>query len=242
MTFDFRMYQNVSRDRMINALMVADYGTVTEKLMNWHNKGADNPVWKTGPAISAGANRPETILEEVPYAIRLSEHSSTLISKLTEEVNVNPKKGGKRLDFEEKTSEELLAALIIPVQFAILEYFEFEIYKSKLINGGIYLIDNQGITLKDIKETGIESITAGRIEHQCRQYQREPIKKRIEGWQRMGVDPLSNEMVAKYLLLAERRNTLVHEVHFKHPTLIEAIEYFNQCTCVASEINKHLND
>jgi hypothetical protein len=224
---------------------VADYGTITEKLMIWENKGFDNSVWKDGAAISVGANRDnitEALLNAVPYCIKLNDEITLLFNELTKEgPQEYNKRGGLKLDIEEKSSYELLALLSIPVQFSILEDFEFSCIRQKLENGGIYEIDNQSITLKLIRDKGIEKIVKGRIEHQMNSYKSKSITTRIDKWPDLGLRPLDNKIADIYSNLSERRNVLIHEIIFEPPTLNEAIEYFKKCRLIASKINDSLS-
>lgn len=242
--FDYQKYLKISRDRMINALLVSDYGTLTEKLMRWENKGFDNKIWKEAPSISAGANNKDIdikILNEVPYTIMIRDDSSELINTLMNEDIINEKNGGKKLNYEKKSTQELLALLTIPIQFSILEYFEFQSIEKIFNNGGIFLIDTDKFSLKDFNDRGLDTLKKGRVDFQIKSYQRQPIKKRIKIWERLNLTSLTEDDINLYQDLSNRRNELVHEVEFNHPDTSEAIKYFENCREIAFKMEEILN-
>ncbi len=243
--FDYQKYLKISRDRMINALLVSDYGTLTEKLMRWENKGFNNKVWKEAPSISAGANNKDIdikILDEVPYTIMIRDDSSELINKLMYEDTVQKSNGGKKLNYERKTTQELLALLTIPIQFSILEYFEFQSIEKILYDGGVFLIDTDKFSLKDLNDRGFDTLKNGRIDFQIKSYQRQPIKKRVKIWEKLNLKSLSENDINLYQDLSNRRNELIHEVEFNHPDTSEAINYFENCREIASKMEHIFNN
>lgn len=216
MDFTYTDYKKLSNDRMINFLLVADYATITEKLMIWQNKGRDNPTWQKdsgGPIISPGADREPIILDEIPYCVALSNATSKLLTELVDMNQFSYSdapgtwKGNRiKLSFDEKSSLELLSPLIIPMQFSFLEYFEFHCFENELRNGSIIKVDTEKYSLKDFKEKGFERILEGRIKHYMTVYQRHSIKDRMKYWEKILIQPLEEDVIIIYEDLSNLRN------------------------------------
>ena len=78
----YEEYRYLSLKRQTQIMMVADCNTIIDKLTIWQNKGKDNPVWQKMPTITAGEGKENIIFDDVPYAIGLSEYTSSLVSEL----------------------------------------------------------------------------------------------------------------------------------------------------------------
>lgn len=231
----YEEYRYLSLKRQAQIMMVADCNTIIDKLTIWQNKGKDNPVWQIMPTITAGEGRENIIFDDVPYAIGLSEYTTSLVSKLTSSQDQNNSEGSScPIDI---VDSEILPTLSITTQFGLLEYYEVETYRLALEKGKLFDIDTDKFLLKDISKKGLDTMIAGRVKALSDNYSLKGVAKRVTThWNAIGVNPLSDDERELYVQLAERRNELTHEINYKSPTLEEAIKYFDDCNTIAMRI------
>lgn len=233
----YEEYKSISLKRQAQIMMVADCNTIIDKLTMWQNKGKDNPIWQTAPTLSAGANREDRIFEDVPYAVGLSEYTSSLLEKLVSNQPIG-ENGGKACPIK-VVDETILPTLSITTQFGILEYFEVEQYRKALQNGKVFDIDTDKFFLKDINTRGLETMIAGRVKALTDNYSLKGVAKRVtSSWKAIGIIPMDEDDAKLYSDLADRRNELTHEINCTPPDLEEAKTYFDNCLKIAEIIKE----
>lgn len=255
MNFNFIKYSRIADIRMAQLLMINDFTVIIDKLTRWENKGVNNPIWKTPPTLSCGANNIDRIFDDVPYAIGLNDLTSTTLSNILRDVPISSN-GGKKIDIEDismnlnenkqidiiSDSKDILPISAITLQFSLLEYYEFECYREELRNGKLELIDIEKFSLQQLKTRGFESLFNGRIDYHVMAYSRQNVKKRINSWSKMGIEPLEDELLNEYELMSNRRNILTHEIDYDLPTIKEAYSFYEKCKTIAKNIGTKLND
>ena len=231
----YEEYRYLSLKRQTQIMMVADWNTIIDKLTIWQNKGKDNPVWEKMPTITAGEGKENIIFDDVPYAIGLSEYTSSLVSELASKKVQNNSEGYScPIDI---VDTEILPTLSITTQFGLLEYYEVETYRIALEKGKLFNIDTDKFLLKDITRKGLDVMVAGSVKALSDNYSLKGVAKRFTThWNAIGIEPLSDDAWDLYVQLAERRNELTHEISYKAPTLIEAKKYFEDCNKIALRI------
>lgn len=231
----YEEYRQLSLKRQAQIMVVSDCNTIIDKLTIWQNKGKDNPVWQTMPSLTSGANKEDLIFDDVPYAVGLSEYTSSLLAMLTQNEKIGSNGGYKcPIDIVDK---EILPTLSITTQFGLLEYYEVETYRTALQKGKIFDIDTEKFSLKDISAKGLDVMMAGRVKALTDSYSLKGVAKRVTTyWKSIGVEPLTDDEKDLYVRLADRRNELTHDISYTAPTLKEAIKYFEDCNIIALRI------
>lgn len=233
----YEEYRLISLKRQAQIMMVADCNTIIDKLTMWDNKGKDNPVWQTMPSLSAGANKEDRIFDDVPYAIGLSNYTSSLLEELVAKQPIGAN-GGKPCPVK-IADDTILPMLSITTQFAILEYFEVEQYRQALQNGKLFDIDTDKFFLKDISTRGLDTMIAGRVKALTDNYSLKGVAKRVtSSWKAISVAPMDEDDAKLYSDLADRRNELTHEINCPTPDLDEAKTYFENCNKIAKIIKE----
>jgi len=208
----YASYLKESDIYMLSLYNSMDFAVAAEKMFSWDNLGEDNAAWKEGPYISSGANEKD-IDHSKPYCIRLSDENSFLSNYI---LGPNPKiekNGGcKMLDDRSliKTTT-IISTVAINMQFSLLEAFEFD--------------------------TVLEYMTSNSLEKEKRQYNRSPVKKRLEIISNMLNKKIENELQNAYSSVSNFRNLLTHEPNILCGEPFTALDVYAVCQGVAYYLN-----
>ena len=177
---------------MQSLFVCMDNAWSAEKMYDWGNLGVDNPSWKEGPYISAGANCSQ-IDRAQPYCLGISQATSALFCY---QFGPNPqvsKNGGVSIgqDMARIKANVLIPTVAICMQFALLEAIDIELFTQ--------WTDEQGID-RSIKP--------------AKRYDRIPARSRMEALNALSSNKISNECINAYESVSNFRNKLTHEPQF----------------------------
>lgn len=232
-TFNFQAYLKVAANRIIKMCHVFDYAKCIEKMTNFDCAGNENSAWKEGPFLFTLYEKQPKLTYDIPYCFQHSFICADITGKYWE---------GNPDDYPKNESEKLLSGLSIVYQFSVLEAYDFWCYENELKSGAIYTIDTDKFSLIDIRDKGLGRLVSGRIENLKNEYERKSVKKRAISWSKLGINPLTDEILEMYEKISLRRNEIVHEMEYQEPDIREAIEYFNKCIYIAKQIGISFND
>jgi len=210
----YRHYIDESDQYMHSLYMCMDNAWAAEKMYDWGNLGDDNPAWKDGPYISAGANSPQ-IDRSHPYCLRLSSSSSSLAGYQIGPNAEIGEHGGVPAGHER---DRIRASAIIPtvaigMQFSLLEALDIDLFLGW---AGINGVD---LSAKPAKR-----------------YDRRPARSRMETINELSSCPISEKAINAYESVSNFRNKLTHEPAFFCGVPDCAIDVYIVCQAVASSI------
>lgn len=224
----------------ISAVRTSDLAISARKMMNWNKE-----EWATRPCLVTGGNRPDLDESQLPLIHSLSEEMSKTFGlvfgkpescEFTEDGDVS---FGNEKDFI--SVEHIIGTQIILYNYCLLEAYEFNLYNRLLTDNSENFTDEK-FSIKDFQNRGSDKLLAGILEREQSKYERMGVRKRIETWSKLGLEPISEKWLEIYDILSERRNNLTHEAHPEDVELKEAIVYFHHMRLVAKEMAIQFND
>lgn len=224
----------------ISAVRTSDLAISARKMMNW-----DKEEWATRPCLATAGNRPDLDESQLPLIHSLSEEMSKtfgLVFGKPESCEFAENGGvpfGSEKDFI--SVEHIIGTQIILYNYCLLEAYEFNLY-NRLLKGSSESFTNEKFSIKDFQNRGSDKLLAGIIEREQSKYERMGVRKRIETWIKLGLEPIPEKWLEIYDILSERRNNLTHDAHPEDVDLKEAIIYFHHVRLVAKEIAIKFND
>jgi len=238
----FAEFQVIATRHIAEACNTYDLAESAFKMMGWENVGADNAAWKEGPFLASPANTPD-INHDHPYILGISDYQKIIGPFLLGEAPKPDDRGGipTGLNANDRVHEHLLSSQTIIALFAILEAYEFELFKNRLTEK-VHLLSNDSYKLSEILELGVDALKGNAISQHSARYERSPVKKRLsEILPKIGLI-LDKDLANEYYAISDRRVELAHGVDVDSASINEAIDIFIRCLAIGKELGTLFGD
>lgn len=224
----------------LSAVRTSDLAISARKMMNW-----DKEAWSTAPRLATVANRPDLDENLLPLVHALSNELRVTISLIFKEPEPSDisKNGGASFGHENEfiPVEHIIGTQTILYNYCLLEAYEFDLYRKVLHEKRENFFDEK-FSLKDIATRGVNILVEGILEREQNRYERMGVRKRINLWKNLGIEPIPEKWIVAYEEISNRRNTLTHEAHPDDVTLVEAIIIFHRTRLISRQLANHFND